>query len=287
MRDPSWWASPWSARATRSRTSTSSIGSKDGPVGAGVRQRPRQPAGGPHEPARGGRAEPSRQARHDHVQQGHDQGRHAGRADVRARAGRRRPRRRRLGPRGRHPEGEVEDLCIIVGVFIHWEADRRQKISDYNYQATKEESIARALGGRAVRPGRWSTAAAAARHPFAGGSRGVGRAPDNASQPGEFRLDAVRAVVTGASSGIGAADAAARARDDRAGGGEPGLARLRPVLVRTPRLPRRRGGAPRLRPVEDAAAALGSAPQRASDRQLDGLLVGSRRSSCRPWLPSG
>ena len=44
------------------------------------------------------------------------------------------------------PEGDVDDLCLIVGVFIHWEATDDKKIFDYNYQATKE-SIARALGG--------------------------------------------------------------------------------------------------------------------------------------------
>jgi 5,6,7,8-tetrahydromethanopterin hydro-lyase len=38
-------------------------------------------------------------------------------------------------------------LCILVGVFIHWEAADDKKIYDYNYQATKE-SIARALGGK-------------------------------------------------------------------------------------------------------------------------------------------
>ena len=42
-------------------------------------------------------------------------------------------------------EGDVDDLCIICGVFIHWEAPEDKKIFDYNYQATKE-SIARALG---------------------------------------------------------------------------------------------------------------------------------------------
>ena len=47
-------------------------------------------------------------------------------------------------------EGDVDDLCIIVGVFIHWEATDDKKIFDYNYQATKE-SIARALEGRAER----------------------------------------------------------------------------------------------------------------------------------------
>ena len=40
---------------------------------------------------------------------------------------------------------QAEDYCIMVGVFIHWDASDDTKIYDYNYQATKE-SIARALG---------------------------------------------------------------------------------------------------------------------------------------------
>ena len=43
------------------------------------------------------------------------------------------------------PKGKVDDYCIMVGVFIHWDASDDNKIYDYNYQATKE-SIARALG---------------------------------------------------------------------------------------------------------------------------------------------
>jgi 5,6,7,8-tetrahydromethanopterin hydro-lyase len=65
---------------------------------------------------------------------------------------------------------QVDDLCIIVGVFIHWEATDDKKIFDWNYQATKE-SIARALKGepsaQTVLDG-----AAEARHPFAGGAEG-------------------------------------------------------------------------------------------------------------------
>jgi 5,6,7,8-tetrahydromethanopterin hydro-lyase len=64
-------------------------------------------------------------------------------------------------------EGDVDDLCIICGVFIHWDAKDDKKIFDYNYQATKE-SIARALNNEPS----VSTvldSAAAARHPFAGG----------------------------------------------------------------------------------------------------------------------
>jgi len=68
------------------------------------------------------------------------------------------------------PEDQVDDLCVIVGVFIHWEAADDKKIFDWNYQATKE-SIARALGGeptiQEILDGE-----AEARHPFAGGSEG-------------------------------------------------------------------------------------------------------------------
>src|SRR3954465_15173129 len=41
-------------------------------------------------------------------------------------------------------EGDVDDLCIICGVFIHWDATDDKKIFDWNYQATKE-AIARAM----------------------------------------------------------------------------------------------------------------------------------------------
>lgn len=45
------------------------------------------------------------------------------------------------------PKDKADDLCIMVGVFIHWEAEDDTKIYDYNYQATKE-SIERALAGK-------------------------------------------------------------------------------------------------------------------------------------------
>ena len=65
------------------------------------------------------------------------------------------------------PESDVDDLCLIVGVFIHWEAKDDKKIFDYNYQATKE-SIERALKGEpSVSAVADSTEAA--RHPFASG----------------------------------------------------------------------------------------------------------------------
>jgi 5,6,7,8-tetrahydromethanopterin hydro-lyase len=65
-------------------------------------------------------------------------------------------------------EAEADDLCIIVGVFIHWLAEDDKKVFDWNYQATKE-SIARAMAGE---PAASTVAeqAAEARHPFAGGT---------------------------------------------------------------------------------------------------------------------
>jgi 5,6,7,8-tetrahydromethanopterin hydro-lyase len=35
------------------------------------------------------------------------------------------------------PRDQVEDLCIICGVFIHWEAQDDRKIYEYNYEATR------------------------------------------------------------------------------------------------------------------------------------------------------
>jgi 5,6,7,8-tetrahydromethanopterin hydro-lyase len=65
------------------------------------------------------------------------------------------------------PRDRVDDYCILVGVFIHWEAKDEKKIFDYNYQATRE-SIERALRGLpkiddVIRQ------AKTAKHPFAGG----------------------------------------------------------------------------------------------------------------------
>ena len=67
-------------------------------------------------------------------------------------------------------EADVDDLCLIVGVFIHWDAKDDKRIFDYNYQATKE-SIARALRSE---PSLKTVldSSEAARHPFAGGSEG-------------------------------------------------------------------------------------------------------------------
>src|SRR5215210_3087299 len=65
-------------------------------------------------------------------------------------------------------EGDVDDLCIVCGVFIHWEATDDKKIFDYNYQATKE-AIARAVNNE---PSASAVieAEATARHPFAAGA---------------------------------------------------------------------------------------------------------------------
>src|SRR3954453_11882712 len=67
-------------------------------------------------------------------------------------------------------EAQVEDICIIVGVFIHWDASDDKKIFDWNHKATKEPS-ARALNNQ---PSAQQVVdrAAEARRPFAGGAEG-------------------------------------------------------------------------------------------------------------------
>jgi 5,6,7,8-tetrahydromethanopterin hydro-lyase len=66
---------------------------------------------------------------------------------------------------GTIPKGDVNDLAVLVGVFIHWEAKDGKKIYDYNYRATKE-SIERAMKGL---PTAESVVAQkeTAKHPFA------------------------------------------------------------------------------------------------------------------------
>ena len=68
------------------------------------------------------------------------------------------------------PADQVDDLCIIVGVFIHWDATDDKKIYDYNYDAVKA-SIARALNGEPS-VDKVLADTPAARHPFAGGAEG-------------------------------------------------------------------------------------------------------------------
>ncbi|SFI66615.1 formaldehyde-activating enzyme [Planctomicrobium piriforme] len=45
---------------------------------------------------------------------------------------------------GAIPKDQADKLCIVCGVFIHWEAADDQKIYQYNYEATKL-SIERAM----------------------------------------------------------------------------------------------------------------------------------------------
>ena len=45
------------------------------------------------------------------------------------------------------PKGKAEELVIVCGVFIHWEASDDKKIYQYNYEATKM-AIANAMGGK-------------------------------------------------------------------------------------------------------------------------------------------
>ena len=62
------------------------------------------------------------------------------------------------------PKDKADDLCVMVGVFIHWDASDDKKIYDYNYQATKE-SIQRALGKKPS-VDEVLTASKTAKHPF-------------------------------------------------------------------------------------------------------------------------
>ena len=61
-----------------------------------------------------------------------------------------------------------DNLCILVGVFIHWDASDDQKIYQFNYQATKE-SIARAVKGEPSAQTVTSKKSGVA-HPFASGA---------------------------------------------------------------------------------------------------------------------
>jgi 5,6,7,8-tetrahydromethanopterin hydro-lyase len=45
------------------------------------------------------------------------------------------------------PQKDAEDLVIVCGVFIHWEAEDNKKIYQYNYEATKQ-AIASAMKGK-------------------------------------------------------------------------------------------------------------------------------------------
>ena len=66
---------------------------------------------------------------------------------------------------GTIPEAEADDIFILVGVFIHWEAKDDAKIQDYNYEATKQ-SIKRAVAGE-PKAGEVVAKKGEAAHPFA------------------------------------------------------------------------------------------------------------------------
>jgi 5,6,7,8-tetrahydromethanopterin hydro-lyase len=68
------------------------------------------------------------------------------------------------------PKDQVDDLCLIVGVFIHWDATDDKKIYDYNYEAVKM-AIAAAINGEPSID-KVLAETPAARHPFAGGAEG-------------------------------------------------------------------------------------------------------------------
>jgi 5,6,7,8-tetrahydromethanopterin hydro-lyase len=63
------------------------------------------------------------------------------------------------------PRDKADDYCIMVGVFIHWEAADDQKIFDFNYRATKE-AIERALAHKPT-VNEVLAGAKTAKHPFA------------------------------------------------------------------------------------------------------------------------
>ena len=47
---------------------------------------------------------------------------------------------------GTIPKDQCEDLVIVCGVFIHWEAEDNKKIYDCNYEATKAAIVAAMTG---------------------------------------------------------------------------------------------------------------------------------------------
>ena len=63
------------------------------------------------------------------------------------------------------PKDQCEELVIVCGVFIHWEAKDNKKIYDYNYEATKM-AIANAMSGKPTADE--MIAGKDAKHPFAG-----------------------------------------------------------------------------------------------------------------------
>jgi len=64
------------------------------------------------------------------------------------------------------PKDQAENLVIVCGVFIHWEAKDNKKIYDFNYEATKL-SIARAMKGEPS-ASEMIAKKSTSKHPFAG-----------------------------------------------------------------------------------------------------------------------
>lgn len=64
------------------------------------------------------------------------------------------------------PKDQTENLVIVCGVFIHWQAADDKKIFEYNYEATKL-SIARAMKGEPS-ASEMIAKKATAKHPFSG-----------------------------------------------------------------------------------------------------------------------
>ncbi len=64
------------------------------------------------------------------------------------------------------PKDQTENLVIVCGVFIHWQASDDKKIFEYNYEATKL-SIARAMKGEPS-ASEMLAKKATAKHPFSG-----------------------------------------------------------------------------------------------------------------------
>ncbi|WP_437202115.1 formaldehyde-activating enzyme [Planctomicrobium sp. SH664] len=62
------------------------------------------------------------------------------------------------------PKDQADKLCIVCGVFIHWDASDDQKIYQYNYEATKL-SLQRAMKDEPSAAEMLSKKAASA-HPF-------------------------------------------------------------------------------------------------------------------------
>jgi 5,6,7,8-tetrahydromethanopterin hydro-lyase len=66
---------------------------------------------------------------------------------------------------GTIPQAEADNLVIVCGVFIHWDAEDNAKIRKYNYEATKL-SIQRAMKNSPT-PAEIIAAKDSAKHPFA------------------------------------------------------------------------------------------------------------------------